>query len=164
MSTAMTTFPSTTGIVVPGDYVFSDPFAFRHLAQEDGTEIVEENALITGYQVYIVEQWACSRIHPVFVVTTFTGEETNQVAYPRKYNVTHYQLKVKVLRILAAETYPDRLIHYFETLSEFHARPKDVFSFLWNISDVDSQGKDIRDEFVLFPLRVDVNCCSGRRR
>jgi hypothetical protein len=65
--------------VIPGDYVFSDPAAFRHLAQEEGTEIVEENVVITGYQVYIVEQWACSRIHPVFVVTTFTGEESNKV-------------------------------------------------------------------------------------
>jgi hypothetical protein len=65
--------------VVPGDYVFSDPIAFRHLAQEEGTEIVEENVVIPGYQVYIVEQWACSRVHPVFVVTTFTGEESNKV-------------------------------------------------------------------------------------
>ena len=65
--------------VVPGNYVFSDPIAFRHLAQEEGTEIVEENVVIDGYQVYIVEQWACSRVHPVFVVTTFTGEESNKV-------------------------------------------------------------------------------------
>lgn len=64
--------------VVPGDYVFGDPIAFRHLAQESGTEIVEENAVIEGYQVYIVEQWACSRIDPVFSVTTFTGEESNK--------------------------------------------------------------------------------------
>ena len=70
-----------SGIVVGGDYVFSDPIAFRHLAQEEGTEIVEENVLISGYQVYIVEQWACSRVHSVFVVTTFTGEETNQVTF-----------------------------------------------------------------------------------
>jgi hypothetical protein len=72
----------STTIVVPGDYVFSDPIAFRHLGQEEGTDIVEENIVITGYQVYIVEQWACSRIHPVFVVTIFTGEETNQVTIP----------------------------------------------------------------------------------
>jgi hypothetical protein len=65
--------------IEPGDYVFSDPIAFRHLAQEEGAEIVEENVVISGYQVYIVEQWACSRVHPVFVVTTFTGEESNQV-------------------------------------------------------------------------------------
>jgi hypothetical protein len=69
--------------VVPGDYVFSDPIAFRHLAQEEGTEIVEENVVIPGYQVYIVEQWACSRVHPVFVVTTFTGEESNKVTLKR---------------------------------------------------------------------------------
>lgn len=65
--------------VVPGDYVFSDPIAFRHLAQEEGTEVVEETVVIPGYQVYVVEQWACSRVHPVFVVTTFTGEESNKV-------------------------------------------------------------------------------------
>jgi hypothetical protein len=66
--------------VVSGDYVFSDPIAFRHLAQEEGTETVEEHAVIEGYQVYIVEQWACSRVHPVFVVTTFTGEESNKAS------------------------------------------------------------------------------------
>jgi len=66
--------------VSPGLYVFSDPIAFRHLAQEDGTEVVEEHVAIEGYQVYIVEQWACSRVHPVFVVTTFTGDESNKVA------------------------------------------------------------------------------------
>ena len=66
--------------VEPGDYVFSDPIAFKYLSAEDGTEIVEENVVIAGYQVYIVEQWACSRVHPVFVVTTFTGEESNKVS------------------------------------------------------------------------------------
>jgi len=66
--------------VEPGDYVFSDPIAFKYLSGEDGTEIVEENVVIAGYQVYIVEQWACSRVHPVFVVTTFTGEESNKVS------------------------------------------------------------------------------------
>ena len=65
--------------MIPGDYVFSDPIAFRHLAQEESTEIVQENVVIEGYQVYIVEQWACSRVHPAFVVTTFTGEESNKV-------------------------------------------------------------------------------------
>lgn len=63
----------------PGLYVFSDPIAFKYLSLEEGTEIVEENVVIAGYQVYIVEQWACSRVHPVFVVTTFTGEESNKV-------------------------------------------------------------------------------------
>lgn len=59
--------------------MFSDPIAFKYLSLEEGTEIVEENVVIAGYQVYIVEQWACSRVHPVFVVTTFTGEESNKV-------------------------------------------------------------------------------------
>ena len=61
------------------NYVFSDPIAFKHLAQEEGTGIVEENVVIEGYQVYIVEQWACSRVHPVFVVSTFTGDVSNKV-------------------------------------------------------------------------------------
>jgi hypothetical protein len=80
---------SHSGTVIPGDYVFSDPIAFRHLAQEEGTEIVEENTVVNGYQVYIVEQWACSRVHPVFVVTTFTGEESNQVFIEDKVNAVN---------------------------------------------------------------------------
>jgi hypothetical protein len=112
--------------VIPGDYVFSDTIAFRHLAQEEGTEIVQENVVIEGYQVYIVEQWACSRVHPVFVVTTFTGEESNKVL-DLQYS-TNKQLTISILRILNEETYSDRLKHYFETLAEYHARPKDVHS------------------------------------
>jgi hypothetical protein len=73
---------SVSATVVPGIYVFSDPIAFRHLAQEEGTEILQEHAVIEGYQVYIVEQWACSRVHPVFVVTTFTGDDSNQATTP----------------------------------------------------------------------------------
>jgi len=68
-----------SGTIAAGEYVFSDPIAFRYLAQEDGIDIVEENVVIEGYQVYIVEQWACSRKDPVFVVTTFTGDESNKV-------------------------------------------------------------------------------------
>ena len=74
-----------SGGIAAGEYVFSDPIAFRHLAQEDGTDIVEENVVIEGYQVYIVEQWACSRTHPVFVVTTFTGDESNNVRPDQVY-------------------------------------------------------------------------------
>jgi hypothetical protein len=40
------------------------------------------------------------------------------------------QLTVNVLRILQQTRYADRLVWYFETLAEYHARPKDVYTFL----------------------------------
>lgn len=136
--------------VIPGDYVFSDPIAFRHLAQEVGTQVVEENYVIQEYQVYIVEQWVCSRVHPAFVVTTFTGEKSHEVVIlPR---VSNEKVTVSVLRILEGVQYSDRLKHYFETLAEFHARPKDVAPFSrYFITRRLRKGKYLSQTYRLFP-------------
>jgi hypothetical protein len=50
--------------------------------------------------------------------------------------VADEQVTVNVLRILKEETYSDRLKHYFETLAEYHARPKDVLPLLLSVVSI----------------------------
>jgi hypothetical protein len=95
-------------------FVFTDPVAFRYLEEDASTSVLERKGRLKGYQVYLVEQWACSRVHPTFVITTFTGDESHFVW-------------VGVLRVPADESsWSPRLRVYFKAISQFHARPKDT--------------------------------------
>ena len=59
-----------------------------------------------------MEQWACSRVHPTFVITTYTGLEENSVL-------------VSVLSVPTSEDeWSPRLRVYFKSISQFHARKK----------------------------------------
>ena len=61
-----------------------------------------------------MEQWACSRIHPTFVITTYTGLEEHSVL-------------VSVLSVPTSEdAWSPRLRVYFKAISQFHARKKDT--------------------------------------
>ena len=50
---------------------------------------------------------------------------------------------MNVLWILKVETYSDRLKHYFETLAEYHARPKDVFPGHVFVNGLDPEGENL---------------------
>src|SRR4051794_38796981 len=43
--------------------VFTDSVAFRYLEEDPSTTVLARRRILTGYEIYIVEQWACSRIH-----------------------------------------------------------------------------------------------------
>ncbi|PHH60726.1 hypothetical protein CDD81_1308 [Ophiocordyceps australis] len=58
-------------IVVP------DPVALRFLQQDACVQVVQPKTRLRGYELYVVEQWACSRQSPTVVVVTFTGDETH---------------------------------------------------------------------------------------
>lgn len=76
--------------------------------------VIERRGRLTGYELYLVEQWACSRIHPTFVITTFTGDPSHSVL-------------VGVLGVPAdEEEWSPRLRVYFKAISQFHARPKET--------------------------------------
>jgi hypothetical protein len=76
--------------------------------------VVERRGKIQGYELYLVEQWACSRVHPTFVITTYTGDPKHEVM-------------VGVLGVPAdEETWSPRLRVYFKAISQYHARPKDT--------------------------------------
>lgn len=61
-----------------------------------------------------MEQWACSRVHPTFVITTYTG-------FPQ------HSVVVGVLSVPTDEdTWSPRLRVYFKAVAQFHARKKET--------------------------------------
>lgn len=94
--------------------VFSDPVAFRYLEEDPATDAIERWRRLEGYQLYIVEQWACSRSHPTFVICTYTGDPSHSIL-------------VNVLAVPSDErTWSPRLRVYFSAVSQFHAKEKDT--------------------------------------
>ena len=94
--------------------VFTDPAAFRYLEEDPSTIVLERRRRLIGYELYIVEQWACSRVHPTFVITTYTGLEQNSV----------------VVGVLSVPTNEDewspRLRVYLRAITKYHARKKET--------------------------------------
>jgi hypothetical protein len=94
--------------------VFSDPVAFRYLEDDPATTVLERRRSLQGYEIYLVEQWACSRIHPTFVIATYTGDSSHSII-------------VGVLSVPKDETtWSTRLKVYFQAMSEYHAREKET--------------------------------------
>ncbi|OJJ62402.1 hypothetical protein ASPSYDRAFT_86089 [Aspergillus sydowii CBS 593.65] len=58
---------------------FTDPVALRYLEEDPSTIVLHRRLTLVGYEIYIVEQWACSRIHPTFIITTYTGDTSHKV-------------------------------------------------------------------------------------
>ena len=95
-------------------FVLTDPAAFRYLEEDPSTTVLERNRRLVGYELYFVEQWACSRVHPTFVITTFTGLEQHSVL-------------VSVLSVPTdEEAWSSRLRVYFKAIAKYHARKKET--------------------------------------
>lgn len=106
--------PATRETVIHQRFVFPDPVAFRYLEEEQKTVVLERHGRLKGYQLYLVEQWACSRTHPTFVITTYTGDPSDSVL-------------VGVLGVEGEkESWSRRLQTYFQAINQFHARPKET--------------------------------------
>ena len=76
--------------------------------------MLERRRRLEGYELYIVEQWACSRVHPTFVITAYTGLEQHSVL-------------VSVLSVPTnEELWSPRLRVYFNAITQFHARKKET--------------------------------------
>ena len=94
--------------------VFTDPAAFRYLEEDPSTTVLERRRRLKGYEIYFVEQWACSRVHPTFVITTYTGLE-------------HHSVVVGVLSVPTdEEAWSPRLRVYLKAISKYHARAKET--------------------------------------
>ncbi|EAW08285.1 putative Sin3 complex subunit (Stb2) [Aspergillus clavatus NRRL 1] len=94
--------------------VFTDPVALRYLEEDPSTIVLHRRLVLQGYEVYIVEQWACSRIHPTFVITTYTGDPKHTVS-------------VGVLSVPTDEsTWSPRLKLYFNAVTQYQARKKET--------------------------------------
>lgn len=94
--------------------VFSDPVAFRYLEEDPTTIVLDRRRRLEGYEIYIVEQWACSRVHPTFMIATYTGDPSHSIL-------------VGVLSIPVDENqWSTRMKVYFRAVAQFHAREKET--------------------------------------
>jgi uncharacterized protein YlxW (UPF0749 family) len=97
----------------PGPFV-PDPFSGRFLEGDPSVTVAERRHVLPGYELYLVEQWACSRQSPTLVIVTYTGDP--------KHSVT-----VGVLEVPAEEKdWSARLRFYFNAVHQYHARPKET--------------------------------------
>ncbi|KAF2813119.1 uncharacterized protein BDZ99DRAFT_411590 [Mytilinidion resinicola] len=95
-------------------FVFTDPVAFRYLEEDPSTQVLARRQTLEGYEIYLVEQWACSRTHPTFIVTTYTGDPAHKVV-------------TNVLSIPTDEsTWSPQLRVYFKALNQYHARRRET--------------------------------------
>ncbi|KAI9660766.1 MAG: hypothetical protein M1831_003458 [Alyxoria varia] len=105
MSVALTQVLPQPHLVTTGaGYVESDP----------STKVIERETKLQGYQSYVVEQWACDRIHPTSVIIAYTGDSSHVV-------------KVGILSVPAdEESWSPKLRLFFRTLAQYHARKKET--------------------------------------
>ena len=142
--------------------VFADPVAFRYLEEDPSVEVVARRGILQGYELYLVEQWACSRQSPTLVIVTYTGD-------------TNHSVVVGVLGIPADEKeWSPRLKIYFKAIQQYHARPKEtplgelmvtnLSSFPSALTVISVPDGDIRQHRQAFIVNEDLKRlgCSGR--
>ncbi|KAG7119105.1 Protein STB2 like protein [Verticillium longisporum] len=143
-------------------WIFADPVAFRYLEDDPAVTVVERRRVLRGYELYLVEQWACSRESPTLVIVTYTGDERHTVV-------------AGVLGVPADETaWSPRLRLYFKSIQQYHARPKEtgegelmvtnLSSFPSALTVIPVPDGDIRTHRKLFIVNEDLKRlgCSGR--
>ncbi len=95
-------------------FVFPDPVAFRYLEEDPATVVLARWKRLFGYEMYVVEQWACSRTHPTFLICTYTGDNERSIV-------------VNVLGVPSDKSsWSPRLKLYFDALEQFHAKDMDT--------------------------------------
>ena len=92
----------------------TDMVASRYLEDDPQTTVLARRQKIEGYEIYLVEQWACSRAHPTFLITTYTGNPEDTVL-------------ATILSVPADETQWSKPMQlYFKSLDEYHARRRET--------------------------------------
>ncbi|KAL8805563.1 MAG: hypothetical protein Q9200_005372 [Gallowayella weberi] len=95
-------------------FLLTDPAALRYLEEDPSTTVIDRQRRLSGYELYFVEQWVCSRIHPSMVITTYTGLEQQSIL-------------VSILSVPKdEEAWSPRLRVYFKAIGKYHARKKDT--------------------------------------
>ncbi|KAF4592041.1 Sin3 complex subunit [Ophiocordyceps camponoti-floridani] len=142
--------------------VFPDPVAFRYLEEEAEVRIVDRRRILHGYELYVVEQWVCSRTSPTLVIATYTGDASHVIS-------------VGVLAVPVDELmWPMRLRIYLRAAQQHHARPKktklgellvtNLSSFPSALTVISVPDGDFRKYRYLFTVNEDLRRlgCSGR--
>jgi hypothetical protein len=143
-------------------YTNNDLLKHRYLEEDPSVTVVERRGILRGYELYLVEQWACSRQSPTLVVVTYTGDQRNSVA-------------VGVLAVPSDETlWSPRLQLYFKATRQYHARPKEtdlgelmitnLSSFPSSLTVIPVPDGDIKQHRQAFIVNEDLKRlgCSGR--
>ncbi|KAF1851445.1 uncharacterized protein K460DRAFT_362188 [Cucurbitaria berberidis CBS 394.84] len=97
-------------------FVLTDIVAARYIEEDPSTtcEVLARRQRIEGYEIYLVEQWACSRSHPTFLITTYTGNAEDVVL-------------ATIISVPAdEEKWSPQMRLYFSSLTEYHARRKET--------------------------------------
>lgn len=95
-------------------FVLTDHVAALYLEDDPNTTVLARRQKIEGYEIYLVEQWACSRSHPTFLITTYTGNPSDVVL-------------ATVISVPADEAdWSPRMRLYFDSLNQYHARRKET--------------------------------------
>jgi FMN phosphatase YigB (HAD superfamily) len=95
-------------------FVLTDSVAARYLEDDPKTTLLARRQKIEGYEIYLVEQWACSRSHPTFLITTYTGNPLDVVF-------------ATIISVPADEAeWSPQMRLYFRSLTEYHARRKET--------------------------------------
>ncbi|TGZ83514.1 hypothetical protein EX30DRAFT_393111 [Ascodesmis nigricans] len=153
---------AASGDTATVDLVFCDPVVFRYLEEDPGVQAIHRNRHLHGYEVYMVEQWVCSRTYACKSIATYTGDP--------KHRIT-----VSVLRIPRDEArWSTRLRCYFNDVRQAKAKAKDTelgTLMVTNLSNFPSEwvvvlvpGGDVRDHRHAFIVNEDLKKlgCSGR--
>lgn len=107
-------------------FVFTDPVALRYLEEDPSTTVIHRRLKLEGYEIYIVEQWACSRIHPTFVITTYTGDPSHTVI-------------AGVLSVPTDESsWSPRLKLYYSAVAQYHTRKRETPLGMLMVTDLSS--------------------------
>lgn len=94
--------------------VLPDPVALIYLEEDPSTTLFHRREILQGYELYIVEQWACSRVHPTFVIATYTGDPAHRI-------------RVGVLGVPTdRDSWSQRLKLYFDAVQQYHAVAKET--------------------------------------
>ena len=124
--------------------------------------VIQRRHVLPGYELYLVEQWACSRQSPTVVIAAYTGDPNHSVV-------------VGVLEAPADEKdWSPRLRVYFRAIHQYHARPKEtdigelmvtnLSSFPSALTVIAVPEGDIRKHRQVFIVNEDLKRlgCSGR--
>ncbi|KAF1914097.1 hypothetical protein BDU57DRAFT_518875 [Ampelomyces quisqualis] len=143
-------------------FVLTDAVAARYLEDDPKTTVLARRQKIEGYEIYLVEQWACSRSHPTFLITTYTGNPSDVVL-------------ATIISVPAdcAEWSPQMRL-YFGSLVEYHARQRDtpygslmitnLSAFPSSLTVIPIPGGDMKKYRELFFVNENLKrlACSGR--
>lgn len=148
--------------LAPANFLLLTTRLYRYLAEDPSVEIVKSHGELRGYELYLVEQWACSRQSPTLVIVTYTGDSKHSVV-------------VGVLSVPADEKdWSLRLKVYFKAIQQYHARPKNtelgelmvtnLSSFPSALTVISVPDGDIKKNRKAFIVNEDLKRmgCSGR--